>query len=164
MSTSEKLEGRDAKLAKIRTTLFFQEPPTANPDEVWRLAMIAAPFVAQGKQPTEALRAASELLNAATIHLGWQAIQGQRNALRWTLDTLLAELGIKRRNTIKEYLDKCGLPQARAETIWKSALAGEPAFDHALVGQIWSLIGRGRRERQEKAAEARQRKHRQPKS
>ena len=102
-----------------------------DPKEAWAIAAIAASLVVPGKDDELAINHAIRLVEHAAFLLGKKAEQA--NKLRaesrppLTLDGMMAEFGLKKKSTIRDYLFE-SIDKDRAIRIWKDAMAGEAVF------------------------------------
>ena len=116
-----------------------------DPKEAWATAAIAAPFVASGLQEDIAIQKAIRLVQHAAVALMKKGEEADKlraeSTPPLTLAGILAEFGLKRESTIREYL-LATMHKDRADPIWKDAKKGEPAF-------IWWVLKelRGHREK-----------------
>jgi hypothetical protein len=131
-----------------------------SPNDKWRLAMIAAPFVAAGQSERDALDGAYHLVSHAAFYL-----KQKRELLTpeqlypfavkyFTLTKVCGDFGIKRPATIRKYLDGVEVAES-AKCIWRKALKGEPAFSNWVVNKMHEYRDRIHAERQRRAAAGR---------
>jgi len=105
------------------------------------LAMVAAPFVAAGMDPVEAIARARSLIDQAEADLevcpeGERWIDGNLvSANRFTLEDTLGSLGIRDVRTLKRYF-RAIAGEATFSEWWPRAVKGEPVFRERTIERM----------------------------
>jgi hypothetical protein len=150
------------------STLPPAAPPPAAPSEPHelpclgenpvKLATVAAPFVAADMDFQEALCHAWKLISEAERYLGRLERDAVFNdpLLMLDLDRALAQLGIKRPATLRDYLK--AIEPVEGPKIWQAAKRGERVFGRELMKRLVAHRDALHAARQQKSADARRAK------